>query len=182
MAVSPSVEASGEFGQFAQRVRAIREKMGKTQAEFADMVGVSRSFLSDVENLRSKAGLDLLFGVASLDPGAGRINMDWLLMGEGEMFGSLTAGTFRTPSDHLDHLHMPALRYILAELVPAIEREAGKPLNGKSLKRVTKALHDRYLGAHFNDGDHDRPIDPAGVMRDLVRPLAIMLRDEASAH
>lgn len=66
----------------ATRLAEIRKRSGLTQAEFAKKIRVSRSFLSEVENLKSKPSLEMIVGVAAhfsehADP-------YWLLLGQGD--------------------------------------------------------------------------------------------------
>jgi DNA-binding XRE family transcriptional regulator len=77
-AASPDDDLTG----LALRVRAVRERLGRTQAEFADAVGVSRSFLSEMESGRSKPSTQLVLGIAKAFP---EIDRDWLLSGNGQM-------------------------------------------------------------------------------------------------
>lgn len=119
-----AVSPDSDFGRFASRVRKLREALGKSQQEFAEMIGVSRSFLSNVENQTSKPSADMILGLLKLtsksklvtvESGVAieqvlsetPINRDWLLLGEGHMFwpsdgrpgeGSF-AGTFRVGAD-----------------------------------------------------------------------------------
>lgn len=65
-----------------QRIRGVRKYYSRTQKEFSDVVGVSQSFLSEVENDRSSPSIELIQGIAVHFP---HIRLDWLLTGTGEM-------------------------------------------------------------------------------------------------
>ena len=66
------------------RISEVRAAEGLSQAEFARRVGVSRSYLSEVENEKGKAPLELIVGIATAFP---RVSLKWLLTGEGSKEG-----------------------------------------------------------------------------------------------
>jgi transcriptional regulator with XRE-family HTH domain len=59
------------------RVREIREKRGMTQEKLADAAGISKSFLSEIENDKSNVGAQILLRVAN----ALGASVDYLLQG-----------------------------------------------------------------------------------------------------
>ena len=61
-----------------ERIREIREKRGMTQENLAEAAGLSKSFLSEVENDRSNISSQLLLRIAN-ELGA---SMDYLLDGK----------------------------------------------------------------------------------------------------
>lgn len=61
-----------------ERIREIRERLGLTQEELAGRSGVSKGFLSDVENDKSSPGSDYLLRIAN----ALGASVDYLLKGE----------------------------------------------------------------------------------------------------
>ncbi len=65
-----------------ERFNTFRRKVGMTQAEIADKIKVSRSFLSQVESDLSIPGGEMLMLVNQHFG----LNINWLLTGEGEMF------------------------------------------------------------------------------------------------
>jgi transcriptional regulator with XRE-family HTH domain len=69
-----------------QRITRVRKHKGMSQKEFSAIIGVSQSYLSEVENGKSKPSLELLSGIANR---FNDINADWLLTGRGEMQNSL---------------------------------------------------------------------------------------------
>ena len=69
-----------------QRITRVRKHKGMSQKEFSAIIGVSQSYLSEVENGKSKPSLELLSGIVNR---FNDINADWLLTGRGEMQNSL---------------------------------------------------------------------------------------------
>jgi DNA-binding XRE family transcriptional regulator len=59
-----------------RRIRAVRSLLSMTQAEFSGKLGVSRSFLSEVESNKSKPSIEILCGIAV---NFSQINTRWLL-------------------------------------------------------------------------------------------------------
>lgn len=140
----PAVSPDSPFGQFAQRIRELRGRLGMTQQEFADATGVSRAFVSDVENLRSKPGLDLLLGAAMIEVphggGFARINRDWLMFGSGEMLEGAGRG-LRVGGDLFGRLDMNTLRTVF-EAIPKIEEAIGQPIRGRRLREAVAMIYE----------------------------------------
>lgn len=65
-----------------QRITKVRKCKGLSQKEFSVIIGISQSYLSEVENGKSKPSLELLSGIVNR---FNDINADWLLTGRGEM-------------------------------------------------------------------------------------------------
>lgn len=71
--------------KFADRVAELMKYFNfdkRKQGKFAEIIGVSPSYLSEVINLKSGPSYNLIFGIAKEFPG---INLNWLLTGEGEI-------------------------------------------------------------------------------------------------
>jgi transcriptional regulator with XRE-family HTH domain len=68
--------------EVADRIRLVRDYYQVTQQEFATLLGVSRSHLSEVERQRAKPSIEMVVGIASAYPG---VRTKWLLSGEGTM-------------------------------------------------------------------------------------------------
>ncbi|GHT65032.1 hypothetical protein FACS1894110_05970 [Spirochaetia bacterium] len=68
------------------RIRAIREKLGINQGEFARQIGLTQAALSRIEVGKSK----LTEQNIKLICVTFNVNEHWLRTGEGEMFGSLS--------------------------------------------------------------------------------------------
>lgn len=62
----------------ARRIFEARKHLGLTQKEFAREIGVSQSYLSEVENKKGKPTIEMIIGIANRFPG---ISRDWLLTG-----------------------------------------------------------------------------------------------------
>ncbi len=62
----------------SERIRQIRKELRITQSKYAEMLGVSRSYLSEVESGKSKPNVNMLVGLAKCFPG---VNMQWVLTG-----------------------------------------------------------------------------------------------------
>ncbi len=76
---NPSLGLDG----FPARLNQLIAQTALSQAEFARQISISPGFLSDVIKGRKKPGTDCLYGIRSVF-GA---SIDWLLTGEGTMFG-----------------------------------------------------------------------------------------------
>lgn len=74
---------SADIERIGSRIRQIRRALEFNQKDFADFIGVSQSYLSEVENGKGKASMDMLVGISSR---CGDINLKWLLSGEGSMW------------------------------------------------------------------------------------------------
>jgi transcriptional regulator with XRE-family HTH domain len=78
MALLTTETESGEtMATVGERIREIREKRGMTQDKLAQAAGISKSFLSEVENDKSNLGAQILLRIAN-ELGA---SMDYLLDG-----------------------------------------------------------------------------------------------------
>ena len=67
---------------FPNRLARLRDK--KSQSEFAEFLGVEQTYISRYENDKAKPGFDFLKILAEKT----YVNINWLLTGEGDMFGS----------------------------------------------------------------------------------------------
>lgn len=64
-----------QFKDIGMRIREARKKKRLTQAELADMVGIAHSHMSDIENGKTRLGVDILISLAeSLE-----VSSDWIL-------------------------------------------------------------------------------------------------------
>jgi|GEM_PF-6475322 len=59
------------------RIKQVREQSGLTQKRFAEQIGISRSFLSEIEAGKVKPSVETLIGIVSLF----QIDAHWLLAG-----------------------------------------------------------------------------------------------------
>ncbi len=66
----------------SKRIAQIQEETGLNGIEFANRLGTSPSYLSDIKNKQKKPSIDVLEKLSE----EFKINLDWLLRGIGEMF------------------------------------------------------------------------------------------------
>ena len=71
-----------ELVQFGSRVKEIRNHLKMLQKDFANGIGISNSFLSEVEGGSSKVGHEFFFNIVKVY----KVNPLYLLHGTGEMF------------------------------------------------------------------------------------------------
>lgn len=70
--------------EFGHRIKSVRKELKLNQKEFAAELGLSPSFISDIESGRSKACLDFFYILATKFD----VNLYYLILGEGEIIGS----------------------------------------------------------------------------------------------
>jgi len=63
-----------------RRVKQVRERSGLTQKDFAEQIGISRSFLSEIESEKVKPSVEALIGIVTRF----QIDPHWLLIGAGD--------------------------------------------------------------------------------------------------
>lgn len=72
------------------RIKSVRLYEQMNQSEFADALGVSQGYLSEVERDKGKPTIEMVVGISQcfseIDPG-------WLLNGQGNMVRGLPAGS-----------------------------------------------------------------------------------------
>lgn len=81
------------------RIKAVRQYYSERQAEFAERIGVSRSYLSEVENGKSKPSIEMIVGIAKKCP---EVRHEWLLTGLGEMSPDQETPTTPKPTTNID--------------------------------------------------------------------------------
>ncbi len=64
-----------------ERIKLIRKKLNLTQKEFGDLLGIPLTMVSKYETGTNKPSSDILSKLGEL-----KVNLNWLLTGEGEMF------------------------------------------------------------------------------------------------
>jgi transcriptional regulator with XRE-family HTH domain len=72
-----------DLKEFGTRIRTIRKALKLNQEEFGEKLGISKSFISNIEKGISKAGYDLFFFISKVYD----VNLYYIVHGEGEMFG-----------------------------------------------------------------------------------------------
>ncbi len=65
------------------RLKLLRKNLGFSQAEFAEKLGISQTFLSDIEKGKKGFSANILLSLLRLN-----VNLDWFIGGEGEIFRS----------------------------------------------------------------------------------------------
>ncbi len=82
------------------RIVQLINNEGLTSSKFADTIGVQRSSISHILSGRNKPSLDFIQKIMAAFPS---ININWLIAGEGEMYGSKGADTLfsEMETDHL---------------------------------------------------------------------------------
>ena len=65
-----------------ENIKKLRERTGLTGIKFAENIGISQSYLSELENHISKPNKTLLLAISYIY----NTPIEWLLSGEGEMF------------------------------------------------------------------------------------------------
>lgn len=68
--------------EFGQRVKAIRKTLGLSQKDFAESLGISGTFISEVESGKYKPCYDFFYNIMNHF----NVNLHYLLTGQGEMF------------------------------------------------------------------------------------------------
>ncbi len=69
---------------FGTRIKTVRKELRLTQNEFADAIGFSASFVSDIESGRSKACFDFFLNVTEKF----NVNLYYLILGTGNVIGN----------------------------------------------------------------------------------------------
>lgn len=64
-----------------ENIKKLRERAGLGGIIFAEKIGISQSYLSEIENLKAKPKKTLLLAISYIY----NTTMDWLLTGKGEM-------------------------------------------------------------------------------------------------
>lgn len=68
-----------------ERIMDIMKYSGKTVAQFAELIGVSPSAISHIQNRRNRPSLDIVQKILDAMP---EINTEWLMRGDGEMLAN----------------------------------------------------------------------------------------------
>jgi DNA-binding XRE family transcriptional regulator len=77
--IAASLTKTGSLGE---RIKILRTIYCEKQGDFAKWIGVSRSYLSEVENEKGKPSIEMVVGIANSFT---FINNNWLLTGEGSV-------------------------------------------------------------------------------------------------
>jgi transcriptional regulator with XRE-family HTH domain len=133
--------------QFGNRVRQIRTLLNLLQKDFAKAIEISKSFLSEIEAGRTKAGYDFFFNIVRVF----NVNPVYLLRGEGEMF--LTTGAEEKKKKGIDYTgpdneivsrmlgdiaKVPVIRFAVLEFYEKYVFENREMVSASSSKKKTK--------------------------------------------
>ena len=130
-----------------QRIKWVRISNKLTQKDFAEQIGVSRSYLSEVEGEKGKPSIEMIVGIANIFPG---INSYWLLTGKGPF---IKEEADRAES-YLAQIDKIALRVSLGSLYEILKGEdLSPPLDGQSL--LLAMLYDTYMAAYTRALDRE---------------------------
>lgn len=73
--------AKQDLVSFGQRIKAVRKALDFNQKDFAKTIGISNSFLSELEAGHTKASYDFFFNLSRQH----RVNIHFLLHGQGDI-------------------------------------------------------------------------------------------------
>jgi transcriptional regulator with XRE-family HTH domain len=104
---------------FGQRVKAVRDSLHLLQKDFAAQIGISGSFLSDIEAGKTRASFEFFYHITKVY----NVNPMFLLHGKGEMFlkgDNEPAIDYGPDSDFIremiDHMRqIPVIRFAVLE-------------------------------------------------------------------
>ncbi len=138
------------------RFSKIREKLGVSQKDFADSLGVQKSVVSEIESGKRELSKNVMIALMIKF----NVSTDWLLTGEGEMFRGETRNVEYMPV--AESSKIPLLRQTVS-CGPGQEWEIGdnvesyiEPLGLVTDKKQLCAFRSRgvsMIGAGIQDGD-----------------------------
>jgi transcriptional regulator with XRE-family HTH domain len=83
-------EATANLEAVSERVRMLRVSLGLSQDDFADALGVSRGYISNIENKKAEPSISFLFSVEAKYPE--KTSLKGLLFGEYAFEGEYNPG------------------------------------------------------------------------------------------
>ena len=139
-----------------ERIQQLISKKELSATQFSDEIGVQRSSLSHVLSGRNKPSLDFMLKIKARFP---EVNLDWLLLGEGEMFfkSSGSVGFLDLPETDTQTIREPSIsqgspgsgRRFGPVIQPSgYKKKSGEDLEylseieSKELKQVLLIFHD----------------------------------------
>ncbi len=144
----------------ADRIRLAREALGMNQTEFADELGVSRSFLSNIENGRGKISIDFVFHVSDkFSKRTKHAGIHTLLTGDNQPV-PWGATPEASPLNHVLALDTRALEAAQASLA-SIEASEGKALSRESKARYVRGALYIYMSEFIRAKDAGVPVADA---------------------
>lgn len=133
---------------FGARLRELRQRLNLTQAELANKLGVSQSYVSDLERGKEKPSDTLLYLIAALF----HVRLEWLIEGKGEVFVDIHEAI-----ENLMKVYEDADKFAVIEDI----LKAGKSvslLNPEQVllvKDIELLPYLRYLISLWEQGDRD---------------------------
>lgn len=138
------------------RFSMVREKLGFSQKDLADSLGIQKSVVSEIESGKRELSKNVMISLMNKF----NVSTDWLLTGEGEMFRSETRADGYMPVE--ESAKIPLLRQTVS-CGPGQEWETGdnvesyiEPLGLVTDKKQLCAFRSRgvsMIGAGIQDGD-----------------------------
>lgn len=118
------------------RIRAVRVWSGLKQGQFADIVGISRSYMSTIEAGKTKVGADALAGTIKAFP---ILNGNWLLTGEGAMLVTGETSALQGPVSSMGGQGAHVVDPLVAELADL--REMARRSSQATARKLLEELH-----------------------------------------
>lgn len=125
----------------ADRIKSVRKNAGLTQQAFAQRINVSRSYLSEVENLKGKPTIEMIVGVANE---FSHISLRWLLTGQQPM-----ENYDLDLMPHIEPIDGGALYHALSEAT-RIKEKYNLRLDHSTLVQFVAMLYNAYA-AKYNE-------------------------------
>lgn len=126
-----------------ERLKKVRG--GMSQRDFADMLGTSQGYISDIEKGKKKPGAEFLISLKRFK----EIDLDWLLTGEER------GAIMEIPADPINAELLEAAIELADEVVEDVFRRHEKTATSKQKAQLVLALYD--LGIEREDHKIDRP-------------------------
>ena len=117
-----------------ERIKDLRSELKITGSEFANKIGISQGYLSDIENANSSPKKTLLLAISYIY----NINYDWLLTGEGEMIREDKKGSLYNKVEDEDPEIVDLLSRTMEILKSGTDYSASLTANIRSFHRAIK--------------------------------------------
>jgi transcriptional regulator with XRE-family HTH domain len=140
-------QPTSEIAAIGERMKAVRNHLGLTQADFAKLVGASKPGIQDNESGKNMPGGKVLKGLS-----ANGVNTNWLLTGEGPML--LADLDQEAPPVDMERLKMAMQALELAL------KKSHKILDAERKARAVTVLYEYFTKAGPQDqATVDRMVD-----------------------
>ena len=117
------------------RIQALMKKQKVNATQFAEEIGIQRSALSHVMSGRNNPSLDFMLKIKSRYPD---VNLDWLLLGEGEMLDKQNSLDVKSDFNSVDQVNQPEVNLQYAKQrhsKPVTDKKAEEIFNPEKLRR-----------------------------------------------